>query len=191
MTTIADRQVQDSGHTAPTTHAKLAQWVEETARGRGSRLVGQTVPANSGPEAFFRSRGYREGWTSWVLQLSPGATIEQQPLPHGYSLREFADGEDGRVAFQLIEDAFNEWPGREPSSYADWAPRGPLRPGFAGVAGCRLPGQRRGGIVTVAVGRHVEHGHQRSQRRRRPWTSRGQSRRRWRTPRHRRKSCRG
>ncbi|RII41817.1 phosphoenolpyruvate carboxykinase (GTP) [Galactobacter valiniphilus] len=31
MTTIADRQVQDSGHSAPTTHAKLAQWVEEVA----------------------------------------------------------------------------------------------------------------------------------------------------------------
>ncbi|CAN7400648.1 GNAT family N-acetyltransferase [Knoellia sp. LjRoot47] len=108
----------------------LAQWVEDCARSTGSTLVGQTVPGGSGAEEFFRGRGYREGWTSWVLQLPPDATIEPQPLPHGYALREFGGGEDGRIAFRLIEDAFNEWPGREPSSYEDWAPRGPLRPGF-------------------------------------------------------------
>ena len=108
----------------------LAEWVEDCARSTGSSLVGQTVPGGSGAEVFFRERGYREGWTSWVLQLPPEATIEQQPLPHGYGLREFRGGEDGRTAFQLIEDAFNEWPDREPSSYDDWAPRGPLRPGF-------------------------------------------------------------
>ncbi|EAP99495.1 probable acetyltransferase [Janibacter sp. HTCC2649] len=108
----------------------LADWIEETARARGSKLVGQTVPGNSGPEAFFRGRGYREGWTSWVLQLPRGSAIEPQPLPRGYALREFVGGRDGRIAFQLIEDAFNEWPDREPSTYDDWAPRGPLRPGF-------------------------------------------------------------
>ncbi|KGN34627.1 GCN5 family acetyltransferase [Knoellia sinensis KCTC 19936] len=108
----------------------LADWVEELARSQGSRLVGQTVPGGSHPEEFFRARGYREGWTSWVLQLPQEATIAPQPLPAGYSLREFAGGGDGRIAFQLIEDAFGEWPDRDPSSYDDWAPRGPLRPGF-------------------------------------------------------------
>jgi GNAT superfamily N-acetyltransferase len=108
----------------------LAGWVEDCARSTGSSLVGQTVPGGSGAEEFFRDRGYREGWTSWVLQLPPDATIEPQPLPQGYALREFRGGEDGRTAFHLIEDAFNEWPDREPSSYDDWAPRGPLRPGF-------------------------------------------------------------
>ena len=108
----------------------LADWVEECARASGSRLVGQSVPGGSGPEEFLRARGHREGWTSWVLQLPPDASIEPQPLPNGYSLREFTGGQDGRIAFQLIEDAFNEWPDRDPSSYDDWAPRGPLRPGF-------------------------------------------------------------
>lgn len=108
----------------------LADWLEECARGTGSRLVGQTVPAGSNAEAFFAARGCREGWTSWVLQLPHDVVIAPQPLPNGYALREFVGGEDGRIAFQLIEDAFNEWPDRDPSSYADWAPRGPLRPGF-------------------------------------------------------------
>lgn len=108
----------------------LAGWVEDRARARGSRLVGQTVPSPSGAEDFLRGRGYREGWTSWVLQLPADGVVEPQPVPDGYALREFRGGDDGQVAFRLIEDAFNEWPGREPSSYADWAPRGPLRPGF-------------------------------------------------------------
>jgi GNAT superfamily N-acetyltransferase len=108
----------------------VADWLEECARVRGSKLVGQTVPGDSGAEQFFRARGYREGWTSWVLQLPEDRSIDPQPLPSGYSLREFVGGGDGRTAFQLIEDAFNEWPDRDPSSYDDWAPRGPLRPGF-------------------------------------------------------------
>jgi GNAT superfamily N-acetyltransferase len=108
----------------------LADWLEDCARTKGSALVGQTVPGDSGPEAFFKARGYRLGWTSWVLQLPADRMIEPQPLPEGYTLREFAGAADGRVAFQLIEDAFNEWPDRDPSSYDDWAPRGPLRPGF-------------------------------------------------------------
>ncbi|NYG08131.1 GNAT superfamily N-acetyltransferase [Phycicoccus badiiscoriae] len=108
----------------------LADWLEDCARTRGSRLVGQTVPEGSGAEAFFQGRGYRQGWTSWVLQVPADRTIEAQPLPPGYGLRELAEPADARVAFQLIEDAFNEWPDRDPSSFDDWAPRGPLRPGF-------------------------------------------------------------
>ena len=108
----------------------LADWLEDCARAKGSTLVGQTVPGDSSPETFFKARGYRLGWTSWVLQLPADRTIEPQPLTEGYSLREFAGAADGRIAFQLIEDAFNEWPDRDPSSYDDWAPRGPLRPGF-------------------------------------------------------------
>jgi GNAT superfamily N-acetyltransferase len=108
----------------------LADWLEQCARAAGSTLVGQTVPGDSEPERFLRARGYREGWVSWVLQLPAGADIEPQPLPHGYDLREYAGPQDGQTAFRLIEDAFNEWPDRDPSSYDDWAPRGPLRPGF-------------------------------------------------------------
>jgi GNAT superfamily N-acetyltransferase len=108
----------------------LADWLEDCARTKGSRLVGQTVPGDSGAEAFFKARGYRLGGTSWVLQVPAVRPIEPQPLPEGYALREFAGPADGRVAFQLIEDAFNEWPDRDPSTFEDWAPRGPLRPGF-------------------------------------------------------------
>ena len=45
-------------------------------------------------------------------------------------MREYAPGEE-RDAFQVVEDAFNEWPNRTPSTYEDWAAGVVLRPGFA------------------------------------------------------------
>lgn len=109
----------------------LAGWVEDCARARGSKLVGQTVPGGSGPEAFFQSRGYRQGWTSWVLQLPQDAVIERQPLPEGYQLREYSpNGSDAHAAYQLVEDAFNEWPDRDPATFDDWAANVTRRPGF-------------------------------------------------------------
>ena len=107
----------------------LATWLEDCARARGSKLVGQSVPAASSAEDFFKRRGYREGWTSWVLQLPQGHEIQPQPLPGGYALRDFAPG-DERTAFQLIEDAFNEWPDRDPATFEDWAAGAVDRPGF-------------------------------------------------------------
>ena len=107
----------------------LAAWLEDTARDGGSTLVGQSVPAGSSAEAFLQGRGYRVGWTSWVLQMPSGTTIEPQPLPEGYALRDMEPG-DERSAFQLIEDAFNEWPDRDPATFEDWASRAVLRPGF-------------------------------------------------------------
>ena len=36
-----------------------------------------------------------------------------------------------RAAFQVVEDAFNEWPDRDPSTFEDWAAGVLHRPGFA------------------------------------------------------------
>ena len=108
----------------------LAGWVEGCSRRRGGTLVGQTVPVGGAAERLFRSLGYREGWTSWVLVVPEGAAIEPQPLPDGYALRDLAPGQDERVAHGLVEDAFNEWPDRQPTSFDDWAARTVRRPGF-------------------------------------------------------------
>ena len=109
----------------------LADWLEDCARAGGSKLVGQTVPGDTDPEAVLPGTGLPRGaGRRGCCSCPPTGRIEPQPLPEGYSLREFAGPADGRVAFQLIEDAFNEWPDRDPSSFEDWAPRGPLRPGF-------------------------------------------------------------
>lgn len=108
----------------------VAEWLERCACERGSQLIGQTVPAGSSGERLLQSRGYRVGWTSWVLQLPAGVEIEAPELPAGYTLREYAGEADGPIAHRLIDDAFGEWPDREPTSYADWVTGGPRRPGF-------------------------------------------------------------
>ncbi len=108
----------------------LARWVEDCSRRRGGHLVGQTVLLGSSGERLFRSLGYRHGWQSWVLVVPEGATIDPQPLPHGYRLRDLVVGEDEHAAFQLVEDAFNEWPDRQPSTFEDWAASTVRRPGF-------------------------------------------------------------
>lgn len=108
----------------------LAGWLEDRARRGGGTVVGQTVPAGSHGERFFQQRGYTEGWTSWVLEVPADRAIEPQPLPEGYALRDFLPGPDDEVVFRLIDDAFNEWPDRQPSTLDDWAARAIRRPGF-------------------------------------------------------------
>jgi GNAT superfamily N-acetyltransferase len=108
----------------------FVEWSEQCARSRGSHLVGQTTPAGSAGEALLRARGYREGWTSWVLQVPGDSAIEPQPLPPGYRLRDFSPGRDDETAFRLVEDAFNEWPDRDPSAFGDWAANTIRRPRF-------------------------------------------------------------
>jgi GNAT superfamily N-acetyltransferase len=108
----------------------LVRWTEDCARRSGGTVVGQTIPAGSEAERLFRSLGYREGWTSWVLVLPEGASIEPQPLPGRYSLRTYVPGQDDEAAYRLVEDAFNEWPDRQASTFDDWAAGSIRRPGF-------------------------------------------------------------
>ena len=108
----------------------LVHWVEECSRRRGGHLVGQSVPVGSSAEQLYRSLGYREGWRAWVLVVPEGASIDPQPLPPGYSLRDLVPGQDDEAAFRVIEDAFAEWPDRQPSTFEDWAAGSVRRPGF-------------------------------------------------------------
>ncbi len=108
----------------------LATWAQECSARRGGTVVGQTVPVGGDAEALFRRLGYRKGWQSWVLVVPEGARIEPQPLPRGYTLRDLRPGIDDEAAFRLVEDAFNEWPDRQASTFEDWAAGTIHRPGF-------------------------------------------------------------
>ncbi|MGH3498077.1 MAG: GNAT family N-acetyltransferase [Nocardioidaceae bacterium] len=109
----------------------LMEWSWEVARRDGGRLVGQTVSEmqTDAIELFVRN-GYRQLWTSWILTLPQDTDIAPQPLPDGVTIRPFVPGRDEQVAYRTIEDAFNEWPDRDPSTYGDWAAATLLRPGF-------------------------------------------------------------
>jgi mycothiol synthase len=109
----------------------LMGWTWRRAADLGGTLVGQTVPERSaGATALFEAHGYRRLWTSWILELPEGAEIAASPLPEGVEIRAVVLGEDERKAYQTVEHAFGEWPGRDPVSFEDWSAVVLERPGF-------------------------------------------------------------
>lgn len=103
----------------------LLLWIEQRALARtppGREVrVGQTIPQQHAAAAdLFRRHGYEHRHTSWVLRLPEGRSIEQSPLPDGIRIRPLRTGEEEQAVFQLVDDAFNEWPGREPSTFETW-----------------------------------------------------------------------
>ena len=67
---------------------RIAQWMQGKARERGSDIIGMPVPQGSPGDLLLESLGYFVRWTSWVLELPPGADIpERQPPPGTSSAR--------------------------------------------------------------------------------------------------------
>ncbi len=112
--------------------AWLVDWCVRAVEAQGGTTVGQSVPeGDEAAAALFRARGWAPLWTSWVLRLPAGAAVATRPLAEGYRLRPLRPGVDEPAAYRVVEDAFSEWPDREPTSYEDWAATVVLRPGFA------------------------------------------------------------
>lgn len=68
-------------------------------------------------------------WQRPSFDLARWAQDRAAASPPGYAIREMRAG-DERAAYQLIEDAFNECPDRQPKTFDDWAAGVVLRPGF-------------------------------------------------------------
>lgn len=98
----------------------LYRWARATAAALGEREVAQTVPVGSAAEAFLVAAGAHQDFDAWVLELPAERRLEPQPLPHGHDLGEGRPDEMTAV-HRVIEDAFGEWPGRQPTTYAQWA----------------------------------------------------------------------
>lgn len=111
----------------------LADWMVATARRQGGSVMGMPAFEGSWADQLLASLGWFVRWTSWVLELPPGAGIVPQPLPPGYQIGDLVSGDDRygeRAAYRIVDDAFSEWPDRDPSPYGDWAAGVVLRPGF-------------------------------------------------------------
>lgn len=133
----------------------VARWIEDKARASGATVVGMPRPVGSPGEALLRALGYRERWTSWVLELPQGKQIPETPLPQGFSLR-IGNGEaDYRAAWEVVEDAFLEWSDRPRVSYADWASGTANRPGFE-PWNLRLAIAPDGSVAGVSVVFHAD-----------------------------------
>jgi len=107
----------------------LAAWVRDLARSRGASVVGMPVPEGSAGDRLLTGLGYRVRWTSWVLRLPEGRTIEERPLPDGYALRT-ATEDDREQVWHVVEDAFLEWSVRDKQTFEDFAAEVWQRPGF-------------------------------------------------------------
>jgi mycothiol synthase len=108
---------------------RIAHWMQETARAKGSAIIGMPVPEGSPGDRLLESLGYFVRWTSWVLELPAGATIPHREPPAGYQVRE-ARPDDYEACWAVTEDAFLEWSERERDSFADWSSNVTKRPGF-------------------------------------------------------------
>ena len=109
----------------------LAHWTQRISRRDGQGLVGMPVPLGSAAERLLAGLGYRVLWTSWVLAIPEGATIDVQPVPAGCTIRSAQGEADYRAAHRVVDEAFLEWSERDPESYDDFAAGTVLRPGFA------------------------------------------------------------
>ncbi len=129
----------------------LLHWTERRARAAGADRVGQTVTDNNTVAArMFTGRGYAPKDTAWILEIALEAEPEVPPLPAGITIRTYRPGSDDHAVHRVIDDAFCEWPDREPSPFDEWAAVSIRREIFApGLSPLALSGGRIVGAALV------------------------------------------
>jgi len=109
----------------------LLRWSQDAARAIGASVTAQEIAVTEHEAiALLEANGYRKRWEAWAFEI----TLEREPpapvLPAGYAIRDFVPGRDERVAFDVIQRAFSEWPEYEPGTFDDWVATSLGRPGF-------------------------------------------------------------
>ena len=101
--------------------AALIGWTEERARASGRTRVRQIVTdADIAARRLFEMHGYAAVQTSWILEMPLDETPPAVEVPSGIVLRPYEPA-DAEAVYRVIDDAFNEWPDREPTSFERWA----------------------------------------------------------------------
>ena len=108
----------------------LLGWAEAAAREIGARDCTQSLSEpDAGARALLAAHGYEPRWEDWFFALDLVAEPAPPALPPGYAIRPLGAG-DERVAYDVIDRAFSEWPDRDGSSFEDWRASTLERPGF-------------------------------------------------------------
>lgn len=110
--------------------AALLSWIEARALALGDHDVGQTkTDADADARELFLTSGYESSWTSWITRIELAEPPEPPDVPAGISIRPY-EPSDARLVHEVIDDAFSEWPGRNPEPYEVWAPQAIAHPAF-------------------------------------------------------------
>ncbi|MGW3210315.1 GNAT family N-acetyltransferase [Streptomyces sp. NPDC001135] len=127
--------------------AALLAWAEYRAREQGGDRLAQTVSdTDHAAVALLRAFGYSRLVTEWLLEIALPHEPEVPDPPAGITVRPFRHG-DEQAAYQLTEDAFDEWQPRR-KSYPEWARRTVERATFLPEASpVALAGDRMVGVV--------------------------------------------
>lgn len=128
----ADADVRPS-HRGRGIGSALLSWTEDRAHAVEAPAIYQVVTdADAAAAGLFASAGYAPTQTAWVLQIrsDDGPPPAPEP-PEGIDIRPYRPGVDERAVYRLIEDAFNEWPGRPPQAFEQWVARYPRHPLFS------------------------------------------------------------
>ncbi|WP_329445494.1 GNAT family N-acetyltransferase [Streptomyces canus] len=155
------------GHRGQGLGSSLLAWAEARAGQLGSDRIAQTVSdSDHAAIALLRSSGYSRIVTEWLLEIAMPVEPEVPEPPAGITVRPFRPG-DEQAAYQLTEDAFDEWQQRR-KSYAEWArhtvERATFEPAASPVAladdqmvgavlSLDVPGNGEGYVERVAVRR--------------------------------------
>ncbi|MEU0413219.1 GNAT family N-acetyltransferase [Streptomyces griseorubiginosus] len=135
------------GHTGRGLGSLLLAWTEERARQLGGDRLAQTVPdQDQAAIALLKAAGYARLVTEWLLGIAMPSEPHVPEPPAGITVRAFRAG-DEQSAYQLTEDAFDEWQQRR-KSYAEWARHTVERTTFApGASMVALAGEQMVGAV--------------------------------------------
>ncbi|MFF4398701.1 GNAT family N-acetyltransferase [Streptomyces sp. NPDC001480] len=158
-------------HTERGLGSLLLAWAEARARQSGSDRLAQTVSdSDQAAIALLGSRGYSRLVTEWLLEIAMPVEPEVPEPPVGITVRAFRAGDEQR-AYQLTEDAFDEWQQRR-KTYTEWAQHTVERETFTPVASpvafagdqmvgavlsLDVPGNDEGYVERVAVRRDQRH----------------------------------
>lgn len=111
--------------------SELLRWIEARARESGDDRVGQSkTDANVLARDLFLTSGFEPTWVSWVLRTRLDQPVPVPDPPTGISVRPYRD-DDARQVHRVIDDAFSEWPGRDPEPFQVWADTTLAHPGMS------------------------------------------------------------
>ena len=84
------------------------------------RTTHATTNADTAAHQLFEASGYSVHHTSWILAMEMGDIPPEVVVPPGITIRSYYP-DDAHAVYRVIEDAFNEWPGRQPTEFEGWS----------------------------------------------------------------------